>query len=50
MSHVHVDVDDTVVKNGTKIIDIITADNGGQPFISLEYFPPRTEEGVQVRF
>jgi hypothetical protein len=33
-----------------KIIDLIapgTAD--GTPFISLEYFPPRTEEGVKVR-
>jgi hypothetical protein len=33
-----------------KIIDLITpGTEDGRPFISLEYFPPRTEEGVKVR-
>jgi len=31
----------------TKIIDLINKDNGGKPHISLEYFPPRTAEGVK---
>ena len=34
-----------------KIIDLITpGTEDGTPFVSLEYFPPRTEEGVKVRF
>ena len=33
-----------------KIIDIISQEKeDGKPYISLEYFPPRTEEGVKVR-
>jgi hypothetical protein len=33
-----------------KIIDLITrGTTDGTPFVSLEYFPPRTEEGVKVR-
>ena len=31
-----------------KIIDLIKARNG-ESFTSLEFFPPRTEEGVKVR-
>ncbi len=30
-----------------KIIDLIKAKNG-ETFTSLEYFPPRTDDGVQV--
>ncbi len=39
----------TTVAPGTKIIDILskpTAD--GNPYVSLEYFPPRTDDGVKV--
>ena len=32
-----------------KIIDIISKDNGDRPYVSLEYFPPRTADGVKVR-
>jgi hypothetical protein len=33
-----------------KIIDLISrGTTDGTPFVSLEYFPPRTEEGVKVR-
>lgn len=31
-----------------KIIDIISKEKEG-PYISLEYFPPRSAEGVKVR-
>lgn len=31
-----------------KIIDLISQSNGGKPFLSLEYFPPRTDDGVKV--
>ena len=34
--------------SNAKIIDIISAETSA-PFVSLEYFPPRTEEGVKVR-
>ena len=30
-----------------KIIDIISVESS-KPFVSLEYFPPRTDEGVKV--
>jgi len=30
-----------------KIIDLISQENGGKPFLSLEYFPPRTDDGVK---
>ena len=34
---------------GSKIIDRIkTRDPNDKPFISIEYFPPRTETGVKV--
>jgi hypothetical protein len=34
-----------------KIIDLLSraGDEGRTPSVSLEYFPPRTEEGVKVR-
>jgi hypothetical protein len=33
-----------------KIIDLIKAkDPESKPFVSIEYFPPRTEDGVKVR-
>ena len=33
-----------------KVIDIISKKrDDGKPYVSLEYFPPRTEEGVKVR-
>ena len=33
-----------------KIIDLLNAKTEGDaPFTSLEYFPPRSEEGVAVR-
>ena len=33
-----------------KIIDLLNAKKEGDaPFTSLEFFPPRTEEGVTVR-
>lgn len=33
-----------------KIIDLIKEKKeGDKPFISLEFFPPRTDEGVKVR-
>lgn len=38
----------TTVPAGKKVIDVISQDNGDQPFISLEYFPPRTDDGVKV--
>jgi hypothetical protein len=32
-----------------KIIDLVSSGTvDGKPFVSLEYFPPRTEEGVKV--
>ena len=30
-----------------KIIDVISKESDS-PYVSLEYFPPRTEEGVKV--
>ena len=33
-----------------KIIDLIKKkENGSKPFVSIEFFPPRTEQGVKVR-
>jgi hypothetical protein len=33
-----------------KIIDLVNARKlDGAPFTSIEYFPPRTEDGVKVR-
>jgi len=33
-----------------KIIDLIkNKEDGSKPFISIEFFPPRTETGVKVR-
>jgi hypothetical protein len=33
-----------------KIIDLIKEKKAGsKPFASIEYFPPRTEDGVKVR-
>lgn len=38
------------VKADPKIIDLIKQKQAGnKPFASIEYFPPRTEEGVKVR-
>jgi hypothetical protein len=38
------------VPAGTKCIDVISKKlPDGKPHVSLEYFPPRTEEGVTVR-
>lgn len=37
--------------NQQKIIDILTSENrknDGRPHVSLEYFPPRSREGVEV--
>jgi hypothetical protein len=36
------------VQPAEKIINILQAHKGGKSLVSLEYFPPRTEEGVQV--
>jgi hypothetical protein len=34
----------------SKIIDLIKAkEEGSKPFISIEFFPPRTADGVKVR-
>lgn len=35
------------MSESTKIVDLISKDNGGKPYVSLEYFPPRTAEGVK---
>jgi 5,10-methylenetetrahydrofolate reductase len=32
-----------------KIIDLLNQEKNGKVPVSLEYFPPRTEEGVKVR-
>jgi len=32
-----------------KIIDILSKHTGDKPLVSLEYFPPRSDDGVQVR-
>jgi hypothetical protein len=33
-----------------KIIDLINKkEDGSKPFVSIEFFPPRTETGVKVR-
>ena len=33
-----------------KIIDLIKKkEDGSKPFVSIEFFPPRTETGVKVR-
>jgi hypothetical protein len=33
-----------------KIIDLIKKkEAGSKPFVSIEFFPPRTDEGVKVR-
>lgn len=39
-----------VLEPDLKIIDLINGRKiDGAPFTSIEYFPPRTEDGVKVR-
>ena len=33
----------------TKIIDLLQESDPSRPHVSLEFFPPRTEDGVKVR-
>lgn len=36
-----------MVEPGPKIIDLLKQDNDGKAFVSLEFFPPRTADGVK---
>jgi hypothetical protein len=39
----------TTLAPGKKIIDILSVEKkDGTPYVSLEYFPPRTDDGVKV--
>jgi hypothetical protein len=33
----------------TKIVDLLQGTDPSKPHVSIEFFPPRTEEGVKVR-
>ena len=38
-----------MTEGNPKIIDLLKEEMS-QPYVSLEYFPPRTEDGVKVSF